>query len=294
MVLKFNKLLYSHIDAWKNIGSSSTVLDWISEGIPLPFVEEPESFCCDNYSYTEKEIVFIDQEIARLCQCGAIRETDFVPKCISPLKCAPKTSGSFRLIHDLRHLNEYIEPKKFQYDGIETVCQYIEPDDVAITLDLKNGFYHVPIQESYQTYIGFKWRLKTYVWQVLPFGLRCSPWYFYKILRPVVQFLREQNLRVVLYVDDLYLCSTKSLITDHKAFLLQTFEDLGLLINEEKSSLEPANEKEYIGYIVDSSGPDSEPWLFVPKCRIARLKKDIRRYLRKGKILARALAKITG
>ena len=95
----------------------------------------------------------------------------------------------------------------------------------------------------------------------------------------IVQCLREQQFRVVLYVDDLILCASQSMVVDHKEFTLQTFEDLGLIINREKSSLYPSTVKEYIGYKIDSCGPDSEPWLYVPKCRIQKLRKDIHRSL---------------
>ena len=133
------------------------------------------------------------------------------------------------------------------------------------TLDLKNGFFRVPIRMLDQNYLGFCWNDSYYVFQVLPFGLKCSPFYFCIVLRPVIQYMRECNLRVCLYVDDFCLVAQPGCITDHTDFLIHTLEDLGLSINYEKSDLEPNTVKDFIGYTIVSSGCDGEPWLFVPK-----------------------------
>ena len=293
MVCQIHTRLSAHADTWKRIGANDTILKWITEGVPLPFTSEPSTFHLDNYILNSKEVAFIDDEINALLQSGAIRVSDVVPVCVSPLKCVPKRD-SFRLIIDLRQVNEHIQSEKFQYECIETVCEYIQAKDKLITLDLKNGFHHVPIVRCDHKYLGFKWRSTYYVWQVLPFGLSCSPYYFCKVLHPIVQFLREQLIRVVLFVDDFLLMVEEVFFTDHRDFVTQTLDELGLMVNLEKSDLKADTSKEYIGYIVTSCGPDEEPWLYIPNVRIRRLKKDMRRCLKQGTIHARMLAKITG
>lgn len=88
--------------------------------------------------------------------------------------------------------------------------------------------------------------------------------------------------------------ATKSCITDHKDFVLQTIEDLGFVINYKKSELEPVTCIEFIGHLLDSCGPSGEPWIYATKTKLSKLKKDISRALEKGFIQARILAKITG
>ena len=89
MVCQLNTRLSEHIDAWKRIGASDTVLDWVSQGVPLTFVDKPSAFSQDNYELTAKEIAFVDNEIHELLLCGAIRISETKPVCISPLKCVP-------------------------------------------------------------------------------------------------------------------------------------------------------------------------------------------------------------
>ena len=80
---------------------------------------------------------------------------------------------------------------------------------------------------EFRQYLGFQWNNCYFVWNVLPFGLCCSPYYFSKILRPVIIHLREQGLRVNVYVDDFLLLSQQNCITDHTDQLLHVLTDLG-------------------------------------------------------------------
>jgi len=45
-------------------------------------------------------------------------------------------------------------------------------------IDLKDGFFHVPVLPSHQAYMSFQWEGKTYVFQVLPFRMSALPWLF--------------------------------------------------------------------------------------------------------------------
>ena len=113
-----------------------------------------------------------------------------------------------------------------------------------------------------------------------------------KILRPVVTFLRSLGLRLVLYVDDFILFAQKDAIVNHREQLLTTLKELGWLVNFEKSSLEPEQLKEFIGYLIDNTG--EKTIIKIPRNRITRLQKDITCCLKKETVSARALARIGG
>ena len=161
-------------------------------------------------------------------------------------------------------------------------------------MDLKDGFHHVSVNPEFRTFLGFCWKNQFYVWNVLPFRLRSSPWFFNKLIRCVVQYLRSQNLKLSFWVDDCLLMGKPEDIDHVKSKLLGTLDQLLLCINWEKSSLEPSYTKEYIGYIVNSSGPDGCPCIKIPNRRVNKLKRDICRALRAGFIKARFLARICG
>ena len=104
--------------------------------------------------------------------------------------------------------------------------------------------------------------------------------------------MREQGIRLNLYVDDFLICALGSRFRDHTDFVLHTLTDLGLRVNLEKSELEGAQHLLYIGYHLDTSG--TFPVIKVDSKRITRLKKQIRCVIKKEFVSARVLAKTAG
>ena len=129
---------------------------------------------------------------------------------------------------------------------------------------------------------------------VAPFGLKLSPYYFCKILRPVVKHLRLSGLNIVVYVDDWIIGASIDHIEDAKCIFRETIEKLGYSINYAKSTLEPTTCVKFIGYVIDTIKENGTVWLSIPKDRIRKLKADIKRILKNGKVSARGLARVTG
>jgi ribonuclease HI len=287
--------LASNVQAWQNIGANTTTIDWILNGVTLDLCEQPVPFELQNRKFEVHEETFIDEEVERLLAAGSIRATDQKPICISPLSVVPKKGNKLRLVTDLRKVNQYINTPYFRNEDIEVASKYIQSGDSMISIDLKNGYHHIPINTAFQQYLGFAWRNKHYVWQVCPFGLSSSGYYFNKIVRAVVQFLRLQGLRIVFFVDDGLLIAKRSEVTDQCDTLVHTFEELGFIIHYDKSHLVPTTRTEWIGYIIDSSGKNV-PWIYIPRSRINKLRHDMRRIIARPQvgIKARHLARITG
>lgn len=208
----------------------------------------------------------------------------------------PKHNGKLRLIVDLRRLNTCCQPPKFRYEDIETVCELVQAKDQLVTLDFKNGFYHIPVKADHRTYLGIQWKGKYFVFNVLPFGANFSPYYFCKVVRAVVQHLRQSpfNLRLANFVDDFLLMSTIDTISEDKSTLLNTFQRLGWFNGWDKCSLNPTTNKVFIGYNVLTDTAEGEPVIKVTSQRIRKLKKDIQRVLQQTSVSARTLARIAG
>ena len=278
---------------WESIGTSPTVLSWIQEGVRLPFLVEPEPFELPNKPLSPAQSAFIDTELASLVSSGAIRICSFKPVCVSPIWCVPKKK-SFRLVIDLRRLNLSCPCPAFQYEGISSVLDSVKAKDQLATIDLKNGYHHLSVHKDFHRYLGFKWRNKYYTWQVIPFGLAVSPYYFCKSIRQVIKYLRTQGIRISAYVDDFILAATPEAVVRQRDFVLQVLADLGFTINTEKSSLTPSCSQVHIGYRISTDNPDNQVWISIPKERIRQLRHDINRLLNKGQGTARALARIAG
>ena len=283
-----------NVEEWRKIGANSDVIEWISNGIKIPFHSVPAQFSFPNRVFKRHESYFIRSEIKRLLNSECIREVDTQPLGISPISVVPKKNGEFRLILDLRHLNSYCIKQSVIYEDIKTVIGVIEPEDFMITTDIKNGFHHIGVSLEDQSYLGFQFEGHYYVWCVTPFGASFSPYFFSKTLRPVVQFLRQNDVKTVCYVDDFIAADSEIAISDKKEFLLKTLIRLGYTINFEKSNLIPNQRQLYIGYIIITNKTPNKIFIQIPATRLKHLRHDINRALKKGKLSARALAKITG
>jgi hypothetical protein len=64
-----------------------------------------------------------------------------------------------------------------------------------------------------------------------------SPYFFCKILRPIVAFLRSIGIQISVYVDDILISASEDLIEKHRDFVLEILQKLGLNVNFQKSDL---------------------------------------------------------
>ncbi len=286
--------MLTNLSKWREIGASETVINWIANGVLLPFSSTgpPPSFEFSNRKLNKEQVRFVDCELKKLVNSGVIKKCVQKPH-ISPINVVPKKGiNKWRLIIDLRVLNSFITPPKFTNEKISVISSIVFQGDLLVTLDLKDGFYHVPVAHEHQKFLGFSWKKQYYCFTKLPFGLNASPYFFSKTLRPVLSYARAQGLRAALFVDDWFLAAAPNDIENHKTFLISILEDLGWTINYTKSSLTPESSKTWIGYVISTES--SNPKLCIPPNRVHKLKRDIQRALRKNALQAKALARIAG
>lgn len=121
------------------------------------------------------------------------------------------------------------------------------------TIDLKNAYYLVPIDSKYKKYLRFEYDSKLFEYNCLPMGLNTSPFVFTKLLKPVVEHLRKQGIRVVIYLDDLIcLGSSYKECCNYVQVVYSLLTCLGFIVNTEKSQMTPSTVREYLGYELNS------------------------------------------
>lgn len=141
-------------------------------------------FVRNNKSATNNAVT---SEISQLFKIGCVVEVTHRPYIVSPLSVAENRSKK-RLILDLSRLNNYVKYGKIKFEDWKTAMEYFEKDCYCLKFDLKAGYHHIDISESFQKYLGFSWNDKYYCYIVLPFGLSSAPFNFTKCLRPIVKF----------------------------------------------------------------------------------------------------------
>ena len=106
-----------------------------------------------------------------------------MPYCCNPLTVAGSKKKPL-LVLDLRHVNEYLDFPKFNYEDLRTARQYFEKKNAYfITSDLNSGYHHIPINENYKKYLGFAWKfpdgkVRYFQFKVLSFGLASVAWWY--------------------------------------------------------------------------------------------------------------------
>ena len=107
-------------------------------------------------------------EIKSLVEKGALEICTVKPKFISPINVVPKKNNKYRLITNLKVLNGHIDRKTFRNEDIRTTIDLVKKEDKMISLDLKDCFYHLPVNPKFRDYLGIYFEKN-----VLP--LVCSP-----------------------------------------------------------------------------------------------------------------------
>ena len=125
-------------------------------------------------------------------------------------------------------------------------------------------------------------------------GSSSSPYIFSRMLRPVIEYIREKlKVRIILYIDDfLVIAKSKEEAEQHMSQVLCLLSDLGWHINWKKSDLIPKKKQMFLGFLVDTEGQDV--YLRIPYQKKRSIKRDIMKLIRTPLVPIRLLARIAG
>ena len=88
-------------------------------------------------------------------------------------------------------------------------------------------YLQIPMHPSHQCHFHFVWEDKHYKFQSLLFGLSSASWVFTKTLKPVIAWLRQIGLRLVVYLDDmLFMHANRDQLETMAPLLCRLFESL--------------------------------------------------------------------
>ncbi len=171
-------LLSAHVSEWARIGAPAFLLEWIKHGVPLDFQETPPHLYQGNRAHSPKAKQFVSLEIKRLCEAGHLHPSQVKPRCLLALQTTPKKRWGYRLVTNCRPVNKFLRVPSFSQGGIKEVVELIQPQDQLATIDLRDGFFHIAVDPRFIKFLGIKWQGQYFCWQVLPFGLAVSLYFF--------------------------------------------------------------------------------------------------------------------
>lgn len=161
----------------------------------------------------------------------------------SPIFVVKKKSGKWRLLQDLRKVNETMELMGALQPGLPTPAA-IPKNSFKIIIDLKDCFYTIPLHpDDCKRFafsvpsVNFKEPMMRYHWKVLPQGMANSPTLCQKFVAQAIAPIRLQfpEIYVCHYMDDILLASmSEPLLLRAYAELERNLQNYGLVIAPEK------------------------------------------------------------
>lgn len=198
----------------------------------------------------------------------------------SPIVLVKKKDGSTRLCVDYRPINKKIIRPCFPLPLIEDQIDLLQSAMYYSTIDLKNGFFHVDIEEDSTKYTAFVTPNGQYEFLKAPFGLSISPITFQKYICAVFRPLIERGI-VRIYMDDLIIpATTREQAIEYLKMVLDVAGKHGLKINWKKCKL-LQERVEYLGFIIEKGTvqPSEHKTEAVAKFKQPKGVKDVQSFL---------------
>lgn len=282
------------IENWRNITHDPAILT-IAENCQIEF--DSDFSYLKNKSWNQRkfnkiEEKVIDKEIEILLDMKVIIEAKHeYGEVISPIFTVPKKNGEYRMILNLKELNQSVAYHHFKMDTFESTIKLINKGDYMASVDLRHAYYSVPIALEQQKFLRFLWKDKLYQYTCLPNGIGCAPRLFTKLLKPVYSTLRQNGHVNSSYIDDSFLSggSFKGCLVnvDDTVNLL---EHVGFMINVDKSVLIPTKKLKFLGNLIDSE----LMIVTLPEEKVQSIIKECKSVRDKSSVMIRQVAKVLG
>ena len=149
--------LKDYAKKWQQITSDREVLGIVT-GYKPEITEQPyQAREPHETRFQPGEMPVVKAEIDKLLSKGVIEACDHEPgEYISSIFLREKKDGTHRVILNLKHLNNFVQYRHFKMETLDIAVKLMKPEAFAGSLDLKDGYYHVPIWQGHIKYLKFR------------------------------------------------------------------------------------------------------------------------------------------
>uniref|UniRef100_A0AAX7UYB6 ribonuclease H n=1 Tax=Astatotilapia calliptera TaxID=8154 RepID=A0AAX7UYB6_ASTCA len=157
------------------------------------------------YPLSKEAIEGIKPVIKDMEKAGILIKTNSAT-CNTPIFPVKKANtGKYRLVHDLRAINEIMEMIPQVVANPHTILNQVTPKEQWFSvIDLSNAFFSVPLHPNSQYLFGFTFEGQRYTYTRLPQGFQNSPTPYAEALKKsMMSCLLPAEGQFLLYVDDI-------------------------------------------------------------------------------------------
>lgn len=134
----------------------------------------------------------VDRQVDEWIKDGVVEPSS--SEFASPVVVTKKKDGTPRVCIDYRRINRVIERDKYPIPLIEDQIDALKDSRIFSTLDLRNGFFHVSVNEESRKYTSFVTHKGQFVFLRTPFGLCISPSIFQRFINCVFRPLDNKGI----------------------------------------------------------------------------------------------------
>ena len=180
---------------------------------------------------------------------------------ISSMVIVPKKDGKLRICLDPKDLNRAIQREHYPLPTTDEIATRLHGAKVFTVLDVRQGFWHVPLDEKSSLLTTFNTPFGRYGWKWMPFGISSAPEVFQRRMHELIEGL--QGIEVV--ADDFVAVGFGDTLEqanhdhdNHLEAFLQCCADKNLKLNDTKLQLR-LREVPFIGHIATADGLSVDP-----------------------------------
>lgn len=247
------------------------IMKIVPDGKLKPFRHSPSRF-----PINEQEAV--RKQVADWLADGTVRTSS--SSVASRLVVVKKKSGDYRVCVDFRQLNKMVLKDCFPVPLIDEVLEKLQSSKFFTIMDLENGFFHVPIEESSKHYTAFVTKDGLFEFNKAPFGFCNSPANFIRYVSYIFQPLINNNV-MELYMDDIVIYDkTPEGCLNKLKIVLNTAARFNLKIKWSKCSF-MQSKIDFLGHIVEGGmiWPGKEKTKAIDKFPQPKSIKDVQSFL---------------
>ena len=224
--------LHQFWEKWEALGLSPKVVTTLREGYTLPFRFRPNltrsPTVISNYHNPAKHS-FLLEALYQLIDKNAVEPVENQ--------------------NSLGFYNRLFLVPSFKMETPETIRASLQAGEWVTSIDFKDAYFHIPIHSQSRKYMRFHLQGRSYQFKALPFGLSRAPMEFTVVAKEVKLMALQRGIRIHQYLDDwLVRASTHDTCLQHTQILVTLCQELGWLVNKEKSELASKQVFNFVGY----------------------------------------------
>ena len=211
-------------------------------------------------------MTFVREKIKDWESKGRLHKVKDKPACVNPLSVAmkydpEKGETKRRLVLDCsRYVNDLVHDEPVKPNDLSYFESFFEKDGYMSTWDLSSMYHHMHLSENAKKYFGFMVpneqtnEREYYVMDVLPFGFGPAMAVMNDVLNPLLNFVRQQGVKVGCFVDDGAIVAKNPYVAFEQAWFCRiVLQCAGWNLSWDKCQIIPDHVMVYQGFIIDQA-----------------------------------------